>query len=58
VLSGVIAVLIASGLEPLLAAGLAAHLHGRAGARFSGVLLASELPGLIGELIREVHRGR
>ena len=58
VLSGVIAALIASGLEPLLAAGLAAHLHGRAGARFSGVLLASELPGLIGELIGEVHHGR
>ena len=57
VLSGVIAALLAAGLEPLLSAGLAAHLHGRAGARSSGVLIASELPALIGELIGEVRRG-
>lgn len=57
VLSGVIAALLAAGLAPLLAAGLGAHLHGRAGARSSGVLIASELPGLIGEMVGEVRRG-
>ena len=58
VLSGVIGALLAAGLEPLLAAGLGAHLHGRAGARCDGVLIASELPGLIGDLMGEVRRGR
>ena len=57
VLSGVIAALLAAGLPPLQAAGLAAHLHGRAGAAADGVLIASELPALVGMLIGEVRRG-
>jgi len=57
VLSGVIATLLAAGLQPERAAGLAALVHGLGGARATGVLIASELPALIGELIGEVHRG-
>ncbi len=57
VLAGIIAALLATGLPPMLAAGLSAHLHGRAGASAEGVLIASELPALVGALIGEVRRG-
>lgn len=58
VLSGVIAALLALGCEASMAAGLGALVHGLAGARSSGVLIASELPALIGEIVGEVRRGR
>lgn len=58
VLSGIIAAALALGSEPLLAAGLSAELHGLAGRRASGVLIASELPVLVGELIGGLRRGR
>jgi ADP-dependent NAD(P)H-hydrate dehydratase / NAD(P)H-hydrate epimerase len=58
VLSGIIAALLARGLEPFEAASLGAHLHGRASAAATGTLLAGELGSLVGEVLAEVHRGR
>jgi NAD(P)H-hydrate repair Nnr-like enzyme with NAD(P)H-hydrate dehydratase domain len=58
VLSGVIAALLARGMTATRAAALGAHLHGRAGARASGTLVASMLPALVGEALAEVDRGR
>jgi NAD(P)H-hydrate epimerase len=57
VLSGVIGALLAQGMTAPAAAALGAHLHGRAGARARGTLVASMLPGLVGELLWEVERG-
>jgi len=57
VLAGVIGALLARGLDPLVAAALGAHLHGRAGARSRGTLIASDLPALIGEVLEEVGHG-
>jgi NAD(P)H-hydrate repair Nnr-like enzyme with NAD(P)H-hydrate dehydratase domain len=56
VLSGVIAALIARGVDAPEAAALGAHLHGRAGARARGSLLAGALPALVGELVEEAMR--
>jgi ADP-dependent NAD(P)H-hydrate dehydratase / NAD(P)H-hydrate epimerase len=52
VLSGVIGALIARGTDPLEAAGLAAHIHGRAGslARGEGTV-AGDLPDLVSEVL-------
>ncbi len=57
VLSGVIGALLAAGASPFDAASLGAVLHGLAGRRAPGTLIASELPGLVGEVLREVLDG-
>ena len=57
VLSGLIAAMLARGLEATRAAALAAFVHGRAGARAPGSLLASELPSFIGLILREAEDG-
>jgi len=55
VLSGVIAAFLARGLEPLEAAGLAAHVHGRAaGMGPREGLVATDLPDLISEFLSEI----
>jgi NAD(P)H-hydrate epimerase len=58
VLSGVIGAFLARGLEPLRAAGLAAHVHGRAGAiGFAEGLEASDLPLLVASVLSAGARG-
>lgn len=58
VLAGMIGAFLAQGVDAVTAASVAAQLHGRAGARASGTLVAAELPLLVGELLEEVmHRG-
>jgi NAD(P)H-hydrate epimerase len=48
VLSGVIGAMLARGMNPLEAAALAAHVHGRAGARgLAEGLMAGDLPDLV-----------
>ncbi len=56
VLSGVIGALMARGVTPLAAAGLGAHLHGRA-ARLGPAegLVAGDLPDAIGRFLAEVR---
>jgi len=56
VLSGLIAATIARGHEPLDAAALAAHLHGRAGARLVAYATASDVATKVGELLHELSR--
>ena len=54
VLSGVIGALLARGMEPLAAAGIGAHLHGRAARRgLSDGLVAGDLPDLVASLLSE-----
>ncbi|HWE55141.1 MAG TPA: NAD(P)H-hydrate dehydratase [Acidimicrobiales bacterium] len=54
-LTGMIAAFMARGLEPLEAAGLAAHAHGRAAARGRPEgLVASDLPDLVSDLLSEL----
>ena len=51
-LSGVIGAFLARGLDPLRAAGLAAHVHGRAASiGFAEGLEASDLPVLVASLL-------
>lgn len=57
VLSGVIGALLAAGASPCDAASLGAVVHGLAGRRAPGTLIASELPELVGAVLREVHDG-
>ena len=53
-LTGVIAALLARGLEPLEAAGLAAHVHGRAARRGRREgLVASDLPDLVSDVLSD-----
>jgi NAD(P)H-hydrate epimerase len=54
VLSGVIGATIARGHDPLDAAALGAHLHGRAGATLAVYASASDIPMAIEELIAEL----
>lgn len=55
VLSGMIAAFLARGLEPLEAAGLAAHVHGRAAGRGPREgLVATDLPDLVSEFLSEM----
>jgi len=55
VLSGVIGAFLAQGLDPLLAAALGAHVHGRAAARGRPVgLVAGDLPDLISEVLGDL----
>jgi NAD(P)H-hydrate epimerase len=58
VLSGVIGALIARGTDPLEAAGLAAHIHGRAGslARGEGTM-AGDLPDLVAAVLSALRPG-
>lgn len=56
VLAGLIAGALARGHDPLEAAALSAHLHGRAGARLGPYAGASALPRLVGEVL--ARRGR
>ncbi len=52
VLSGVIGAMIARGVAPLEAAALAAHVHGRAGARGPAEgMVAGDLPGLVAQVL-------
>jgi hydroxyethylthiazole kinase-like uncharacterized protein yjeF len=51
VLSGVIGATIARGHDPLEAAALGAHLHGRAGATLPVYASASDIPTAIGDII-------
>ena len=56
VLSGVIGAMIARGVPPLEAAGLAAHVHGRAGARGPAEgMVAGDLPDLVAEVLSEAR---
>jgi NAD(P)H-hydrate epimerase len=60
VLSGVIGALLARGIDPLEAAALAAHVHGRAGARAHGEgTVAGDLPDLVATVLTDLrgHRG-
>jgi NAD(P)H-hydrate epimerase len=55
VLSGVIGAFLAAGIPALEAAALAAHVHGRAGRLASGVLVAGDLPALVGEVVASLR---
>ena len=58
VLSGVIGAMLARGVDPLEAAALAAHVHGRAGARGRGEgLVAGDLPDLVAEVLSRAALG-
>ncbi len=58
VLSGVLGALIARGMAPLEAAGVAAHVHGRAAERgFAEGLVASDLPELVAAVLSEALAG-
>jgi NAD(P)H-hydrate epimerase len=55
VLSGIIGAFLARGVEPLVGAALAAHVHGRAGARGLGEgLMAGDLADLVAEVLAEL----
>lgn len=54
VLSGVIAAGLAQGLDPMDAASLGSLLHGQAGSLGRRTLTASDLPGLIGEVLDSI----
>jgi NAD(P)H-hydrate epimerase len=57
VLSGVIAALLSRGVEPLEAAAVAAHVHGRAGALGPGDgLVAGDLPDLVARVLAALGR--
>ncbi len=59
VLSGVIGAFVARGVDPLDAAALGAHVHGRAGALAYGEgTVAGDLPDLVAEVLAGRHRGR
>lgn len=60
VLTGIIAGLMAQGVEPFNAATAGVYLHGRAGERFTELhgdtgLIASDLPALLPDVIRELR---
>jgi NAD(P)H-hydrate epimerase len=56
VLSGVIGAMLARGMDPLEAAALAAHVHGRAGAHGPAEgLMAGDLPDLVAEVLSELR---
>ncbi len=57
VLSGIIGALVARGVDPLDAAALGAHLHGRAGALAYGAgTMAGDLPDLVPVVMAELGR--
>ena len=56
VLSGVIGAMLARGVDPHRAAALAAHVHGRAGARGRGEgLVAGDLPDLVAGVLSDLR---
>ena len=55
VLSGVIGALLARGLDPIEAASLGAHLHGRAGALLAPYATASEMDGALRHILGELE---
>jgi ADP-dependent NAD(P)H-hydrate dehydratase / NAD(P)H-hydrate epimerase len=56
VLSGVIGAMLSRGVDPHRAAALAAHVHGRAGARGPGEgLVAGDLPELVAGVLRDLR---
>jgi NAD(P)H-hydrate epimerase len=56
VLSGVVGAFLARGLDPLRAAALAAHVHGRAAARgFAEGLVAGDLPELVASVLSDAR---
>jgi hydroxyethylthiazole kinase-like uncharacterized protein yjeF len=58
VLSGVIGAMLSRGVAPLEAAALAAHVHGRAGARGRGEgLVAGDLPDLVSAVLSDLRAG-
>ena len=58
VLSGIIGALMARGMEPLVAAGVGAHLHGRAAARgLADGLVAGDLPRLVAHVLSARRTG-
>ncbi|MHB1923664.1 MAG: NAD(P)H-hydrate dehydratase [Acidimicrobiales bacterium] len=58
VLSGVIGAFLAQGLDPLPAAALGAHVHGRAAARGRPVgLVAGDLPDLVSDVLTDLTWG-
>jgi NAD(P)H-hydrate epimerase len=54
VLAGLIAGLLAQGMEPFDAAAAGAWIHGAAAAAFGPGLIAEDLPGLIPSILREI----
>ncbi|HEV3188575.1 MAG TPA: NAD(P)H-hydrate dehydratase [Acidimicrobiales bacterium] len=58
VLAGLIAATVARGHHPLEAAALAAHLHGRAGARLDAYATASDVAAKVAELLHDLGRAR
>ncbi len=57
VLSGIIAGLLAQGMDPFLSAASAAWLHGKAAAGFGMGLIASDIPELIPNVLIELYEG-
>ena len=57
VLAGVIGALLARGLPALHAAGIGALVHGLGAQASQSVLIASDLPYLVGEVLDEVLHG-
>ena len=56
VLSGVIGAMLARGMDPLEAAALAAHVHGRAGGRGRPEgLMAGDLPDLVADVLEDLR---
>jgi NAD(P)H-hydrate epimerase len=58
VLAGMIGATVARGVDLLNAAALAAHLHGRAGARLDPYEGASDVPGRVTEILHELIASR
>ncbi len=59
VLSGIIGALLARGVDPLEAAAVAAHVHGRAGARAHGEgTVAGDLPDLVAAVLASLRTPR
>ena len=58
VLSGLIAGLMAQGLEPFWAAAAATWLHGEAACRFGPGLIAEDLPAILPRVLRRLRRLR
>lgn len=54
VLAGLITGLVAQGMEPFLAACAAVWIHGEAGARIGAGLVASDLPNLVPEILKDL----